>query len=366
MNLFKKVGVGAAAFAALLSATAGASATSIKVEEIASGLKNPWGIAFLPNGDSLITERSGGLRKLSKDGTLSGPILGLPEAAVVGQGGLLGLAVHPKFDQNQQVYVCLSIEGDGGRGSEVYRGELKGNALTNVKQIFEMSPKTDTAHHFGCRVVFDNDGFIYISLGDRAMQDESQNKDNHIGTVVRLTDDGKVPSDNPFLQGKAPEVFTYGHRNVQGMTLHPESGKVWTHEHGPKGGDEINILTVSKNYGWPTITYGVNYNGTVITDKTAMEGMEQPLVKYVPSIAPSGMTFYTGDEFPEWKGDLFLGSLKFRYLHHVNMEDGKVVSQQELLKDRNERIRDVVQGPDGALYLLTDAPKGKVLRLTKG
>jgi glucose/arabinose dehydrogenase len=359
--------IGLAAFTASCVFSAHTFATQIKVEELASGLKHPWGMAFLPSGDALITERAGGVRLMSKNGQLSPAISGVPEAAVVGQGGLLGIAVDPDFNSNRHVYICMSVEGEGGRGSEVYKGTLNGASLQNVTQVFEMLPKVDSAHHFGCRIVFDNDGYMFISLGDRgSKKEESQNKDNHIGTVVRLNKDGSVPSDNPFLDGKAPEVFSYGHRNVQGMTLHPQTGEVWTHEHGPKGGDEINILGVGKNYGWPTITYGVNYNGSIITDKTEMDGMEQPLVKYVPSIAPSGMTFYTGDEFPEWKGDVFMGSLKFRHLHHVKMEDGKVVAQNELLTEREDRIRDVVQGPDGALYLLTDAPDGKVLKLTKG
>jgi len=351
--------------ALLASGLTAVSAQALEVEEIAIGLDNPWGIAFLPSGNALITERTGGLRMLSQIGVLSNPIPGLPQQSTVGQGGLMGLAIHPQFAENNYVYVCLSVEVDGKRGSEVHRGKLQGLTLTDVEPIFKMNPKVDKAHHFGCRVVFDNEGYLFISLGDRALQDEAQNLDNHIGTVVRLKDDGGVPSDNPFVTGKAPEIYSYGHRNVQGMTLHPDTGAVWTHEHGPKGGDEINILAAGNNYGWPSITYGVNYNGSVITDDTEMEGMQQPLVKYVPSIAPSGMTFYTGDEFPEWKGDLFIGALKFRHLQHLEMEGSTVISQQELLVDREERIRDVIQGPDGALYVLVDGANGKVLKLTK-
>ncbi|MFQ3206629.1 MAG: glucose/arabinose dehydrogenase [Glaciecola sp.] len=343
-----------------------AMATEIKVEELASGLKNPWSIAFMNNGDALVTERAGGLRLLSKNGELSSPISGLPEASVVGQGGMLGVALHPDFEKNKWVYVCLSIANGEVRGSEVYRGKLTGNKLQNVKEIFVAKPKVDTAHHFGCRLAFDNDKKLFISLGDRTKKDDAQLTSNHFGVVVRVNDDGSVPTDNPFLDGKAPEIFSYGHRNVQGMALHPTSGRVWTHEHGPKGGDEVNILENGDNYGWPTITYGVNYDGSSITDVTEMDKMRQPLTYWVPSIAPSGMTFYTGNEFPEWKGNLFVGSLKFRYLNRMVMDGEKVMEQEALLKDRNERVRDVKQAPDGSIYVLTDEVNGKVLRLTKG
>lgn len=341
-------------------------ATEIKIEELASGLKNPWSIAFMNNGDALVTERAGRLRLLSKNGDLSPAISGLPESSVVGQGGMLGVTMHPDFDDNKWVYVCLSVANGKERGSEVHRGKLVGNALEEVQEIFVANPKLDTGHHFGCRLVFDNDKKLFISLGDRTKQDQAQLSSNHIGVVVRVNDDGSVPSDNPFVDGQAPEVFSYGHRNVQGMALHPASGQIWTHEHGPKGGDEINILAKGGNYGWPKITYGVNYNGTSITDKTEMDGMLQPLTYWVPSIAPSGMAFYTGDEFPEWKGNLLVGSLKFRYLNRMDMDGEKVVKQEELLRERNERIRDVKQAPDGSIYLLTDDANGKILRLTKG
>ena len=340
-------------------------ATSINVEEIAVDLKNPWSIAFMANGDALVTERSGGLRMLTKAGVLGPEISGLPDVAVVGQGGMLGVTLHPEFAQNQLVYVCLSVADGGIRGSEVHRGKLVGNTLENATEIFVAQPKIDSAHHFGCRLVFDNDKKLFISLGDRTKQDESQSTDNHFGVVVRVNDDGSVPADNPFVDGKAPEIFSYGHRNVQGMALHPENGAVWTHEHGPKGGDEVNILAKGDNYGWPKITYGVNYNGSSITDKTAMDGMRQPLTYWDPSIAPSGMAFYTGDQFPEWKGNLLVGSLKFRYLNRLTLDGDKVLAQEELLKERNERIRDVKQAPDGSIYVLTDGVKGKVLRLTK-
>lgn len=360
--MLKQLMISALGFSFAMSAFA----TEINVEEVATGLKNPWGITFMKNGDALVTERAGGLRMLTASGELSEPITGLPEAAVVGQGGMLGVALHPDFDNNQLVYVCLSVADGNVRGSEVHRGKLVGNTLTEVKEIFVAKPKIDSAHHFGCRLVFDADKNLFVSLGDRgSKKEESQNPNNHFGVVVRVKDDGSVPSDNPFVGGQAPEVYSYGHRNVQGMTVNPSNGSVWTHEHGPKGGDEINILSKGDNYGWPTITYGVNYNGSIITDKTEMPGMRQPLTYWDPSIAPSGMDFYTGDVFPEWKGNLFVGSLKFRYLNRIVLDGDKVTSQEPLLKDLNERIRDVKQAPDGSLYVLTDSTNGKVLRLTK-
>ena len=351
--------------AIMLSTGLSVSAADFKVSELATDLVHPWGMAFLPNGDAIVSERGAGIRILSADGKLSELLDGVPEAAIVGQGGYLGVAVDPNFNTNQKVYLCLSVEGDGGRGTEVHVGKLKDAAITMVEPVFIQSPKIDSAHHFGCRMVF-KDAHLYISLGDRgSVKEQAQNTNNHIGSVVRLNLDGSVPSDNPFIEGEAPEIFTYGHRNVQGMVVHPETGDVWTHEHGPKGGDEINIRAKGNNYGGPSMTYGVNYNGSIITDETAMEGMQQPLTYWVPSIAPSGMAFYSGEQFPEWQGDLFVGSLKFRHLHHIKLKGNKVVSQHELLSDRDERIRDVVLGPDGSLYLLTDAPKGKILKLSK-
>jgi glucose/arabinose dehydrogenase len=337
------------------------------VTEVATGLDSPWGIAFLPNGDALVTERSGALRKLSAAGELSEPIPGLPEAVVRGQGGVLGLAVHPDFASNQMVYVCLNVAGEGGAGSEVHAGRLQGNTLVDVKPFFIAQPKVDSGHHFGCRVTFDNNKDVFIALGDRGgFREKAQDPTVHFGKVVRLKEDGSIPQDNPFV-GKdgADDVFTYGHRNLQGMTLHPQTGEIWTHEHGPKGGDEVNILSSGDNYGWPTISYGVNYNDTIITDKTEMEGMRQPLTYWDPSIAPSGMTFYSGDMFGEWKGDLLVGSLKFRHLRRLELdENNKVIAEHEILKDRNERIRDVVEGPDGSIYVLVDGVNGKVLRLS--
>ncbi|MGQ8365011.1 PQQ-dependent sugar dehydrogenase [Glaciecola sp. 1036] len=349
----------------LVCATASAEA-QFTVTEVTDGLKHPWGMAFLPNQDLLITERNGGLRLLSKEGKLSGKISGLPESVQMGQGGNLGIAIDPDFATNNKVYVCSSMAGDGGFGSEVHVGEFTGQELVNVKKVFTALPKKQTPYHFGCRIVFDKQGMMFVSLGERgSFKEEAQNTDNHLGTVVRIHPDGSVPEDNPFVDGQAPEVFTYGHRNVQGMTVHPETGEIWTHEHGPRGGDEVNILSKGDNYGWPEITYGINYNGSIITDKKEMEGMRQPLQYWDPSFAPSGMTFYTGDMFPEWQGDLFIGSLKFMYLKHLKIENGKILGEENLLQDQQARFRDVVQGPDGAIYVLTDSSDGKVLKISK-
>lgn len=336
------------------------------VTELTNDLEGPWGLAFLPNGDMLVTQKTDSLLRLSSTGERLGEVTGLPKQKVSGQGGMLGIAIDPDFSNNQFVYVCLNMSGDGGHGSEVHRGKLVDNTLVDTKAIFIAQPKSRSGYHFGCRVTFDKQGYLFVSLGDRGSRETAQNVNSHNGKVVRIHSDGSIPTDNPFVgKNGLDDIFSYGHRNVQGMTLNSMTGDVWTHEHGPRGGDEINIVSSGDNYGWPVITYGVNYSGTKITDKTEMPGMRQPLVYWDPSIAPSGMTFYTGDMFPEWKGKLFVGSLKFRHLRMLTLKDEKVTKQAELLADRSERIRDVVQGPDGALYVLIDGSNGKVLKLSK-
>ncbi|WP_420347907.1 PQQ-dependent sugar dehydrogenase [Pelagibius sp.] len=336
-----------------------------KVVPLTEGLDHPWGLAFLPDGGMLITERSGDLR-LFKDGRLeSGAVAGVPEVAARGQGGLLDVAVHPSFAENGLIYLSYAGPGEGGASTEVARGRLDGMTLQDVEVIFRATPKSGGTGHFGSRLVFDRDGKLFISLGDRRQIRESQNLGNHIGTVIRLNDDGSVPEDNPFLgqAGALPEIYSYGHRNVQGMTLHPVSGEIWSHEHGPRGGDELNLVKAGANYGWPVITYGIDYSGAIITDKTEAPGMEQPIVYWDPSIAPSGMAFYDGDQFPEWQGDLFIGALAHLHLRRLEMEGGQVVGQESLLTGLNERIRDVRNGPDGYLYVLTDSSNGQLLRL---
>lgn len=337
-----------------------------RIVTLAEGLDHPWGLAFLPDGGLLVTERSGRLR-LFKDGKLqNSPIEGTPEVAAKGQGGLLDVALHPDFAENALVYLSYAGAGDGGAGTEVARGRLEGMELKDLEVIFRAQPKTGGTGHYGSRLVFAGDGSLYISLGDRrSFMKEAQNPANHIGSVIRLNDDGSVPRDNPFLglPGKRPEIFSYGHRNVQGMALHPDTGAVWAHEHGPRGGDEVNLLKPGANYGWPAITYGVDYSGAIISDKTAAPGMEQPVVYWDPSIAPSGMAFYDGHRFPQWQGDLFVGALAHLHLRRLELDGDKVVDQESLLVDFGERIRDVRTGPNGYLYILTDSSDGQLLRL---
>ncbi|MDO6568952.1 PQQ-dependent sugar dehydrogenase [Alteromonas sp. 1_MG-2023] len=335
------------------------------VTELAKELVHPWGMAFLPNGDLLVTERDGGIRRLNKAGELSPRFTNVPSVEANNQGGMLDIAIDPDFETNNTIYFCFSQPGDGGSSSSVAKATLAGDSLSDVETIFSALPLVDNGFHFGCRLAFNADKQLFITLGDRyKYMKEAQNTENHFGTIVRINRDGSVPSDNPFINGKAPEIYSYGHRNVQGITIHPETGEVWAMEHGPKGGDEVNLLSKGANYGWPVITYGIDYSGAVISDKTHSEGMEQPVLYWDPSIAPSGMTFYQGDMFPQWNGDLLVGSLKFTHLRHIEMDGDKPGEQHEYLRDNNARIRDVEVGPKGAIFLLTDAPNGKVLKLT--
>ena len=335
--------------------------------QISDGLERPWGLAFLPNGDMLVTERVGQLR-IIKEGKLERkPISGLPDNIYAsGQGGLLDVILHPDFENNQMIYLSYAGNGEGGAGTEVARGILKDNALHNVETIFVAQPKTHGSNHYGSRMVFAEDGTLFITTGDRYHRLlDAQDPNNHLGTIVRLNDDGSVPEDNPFAkkENHQPEVFSFGHRNVQGVALRPEDQSIWSHEHGPRGGDEVNKLMPGANYGWPSITYGIDYSGAIISEFTHAPGMEQPIVYWDPSIAPCGMTFYSGDRFPEWKGNLFVGALVQQHLRRLELQGDKVVVQEVLLKDM-ARIRDVRTGPDGYLYILTDERKnGKVLRL---
>jgi len=338
---------------------------------LARGLDHPWGMAFLPangpgDGGILITERAGRLR-LFQDGTLQpDPIAGVPEVAARGQGGLLDIALHPDFAGNGLLYLAYAGAEGNEAGTEVARARFDGSALHDLEVIFRAQPKTPGAAHYGGRIAFGPDGKLYVSLGDRrSYMAEAQKLSSHLGGVLRLNDDGSVPDDNPFTgrSDALPEIFTYGHRNVQGMAVHPETGVMWTHEHGPRGGDEVNILQAGANYGWPEITYGIDYSGAIISEKTEAPGMTQPVVYWVPSIAPSGMAFYQGEAFAAWQGDLFVGALAGRHLRRLELDGDKVSGQEELLTDLNERIRDVRNGPDGFLYLLTDSGRGSLIRL---
>jgi glucose/arabinose dehydrogenase len=315
----------------------------------------------------LVTEKAGRLRFVGKDFRLDPqPVSGLPQVTVHGQGGLMEVALHPRFAQNGLVYLSYAARGDDGVGTELARGRLEGRRLENVQVLFRQSPKGTTGQHFGSRIVFDRQGFLYLTLGERGEKERAQKPADHAGSVIRLHDDGRVPQDNPFV-GKAgwkPEKFDLGHRNQQGAALHPVTGVLWTHEHGPQGGDEVNVIRAGANYGWPVITYGVNYViGTKIGEGTAKPGMEQPVHKWVPSIAPSGMAFCTGDKFPKWRGDLFVGALRAELLVRLRLDGEKVVHEERLLKGALGRIRDVRAGPDGFIYLLTDESRAVLARL---
>lgn len=348
----------------------GITDSDINVTTLAEGLVNPWGMVFLPNGDLLVTERAGGIQRLSKDGKLSGRLANVPDVVAQNQGGMLDITIDPDFSKNNTIYFCYSkaseVEGKPGSSSSVAKATLTDSGLDNVEVIFSADSIVDNGFHFGCRLTFDAEKQLYITMGDRyKYMQEAQNTNNHFGTIARINRDGSVPSDNPFVDGDAPEVFSYGHRNVQGVTIHPDTGAVWAMEHGPKGGDEINQIKAGANYGWPVITYGIDYSGDIISDKTHMEGMEQPWVYWDPSIAPSGLTFYSGEMFKEWEGDVLVGSLKFTHLRRIDVQDGKPGEQFEYVRDNQARIRDVEVAPDGAIYLLTDAPNGKILKLTR-
>ena len=337
-----------------------------RVVTVVEGLEHPWGLAFLPDGRMLVTERAGRLR-IIRDGKLEPQaVTGLPQIAQHGQGGLLDVALHPRFAENGLVYLSYAARGSDGVGTEVARGKFAGSRLENVQVIFRQQPKGGTGNHFGSRLVFDRAGLLYITLGDRGEMERAQKPGDHAGSVIRLHDDGRVPADNPFV-GKAgwkPEKYTLGNRNMQGAALHPQTGMLWTHEHGPRGGDEVNVIRAGVNYGWPVITYGANYvTGTKIGEGTAKPGMAQPLHYWVPSIAPSGMAFYSGDKFPRWRGDLFVGALKDQMLVRLRLDGEKVVREERLLKGRLGRIRDVRVGPDGYVYLLTDEAAGVLARL---
>ncbi len=340
-------------------------------ETVATGLESPWGVGFLPGDRFVVTEKPGRIRIVAKDGKPGAPLAGLPTIAAGGQGGLLDVLVDTEFRSNRTLYFCFSEPDAGGSANStaLARARLSSDdtRLENLQIIFSQKPKVASRAHFGCRIVDGGDGTLYLTLGDRfSRKEDAQRLDNHLGKIVRIRKDGSVPDDNPFAgrPGPLPEIWSYGHRNGQGATLGPD-GRLWMTEHGPQGGDEINIAQAGRNYGWPVITYGENYGGGKIGDGiTAKEGMEQPLHYWVPSIATSGMAFLTSDRYgAAWKGNLFVGSLKFGYLDRIELKNGKVVAEHKLLEDGRARIRDVKQGPDGLLYVLTDESNGKLLRL---
>jgi glucose/arabinose dehydrogenase len=341
---------------------------TIRLDTVAKGFNIGWGMAFLPDGEMLVTERDGRLFRISKNKKLQ-TIGGVPEVLSQGQGGLLDIILHPNFKNNQVLYISYSKpkkENDVLLSTTaVTRAVLKNNKLTDQKIIFEALPYFRTKHHYGCRMVFGKDGYLYITVGDRGNEKEfPQSLNNYNGKTHRVKEDGSIPSDNPFVKtsGAVPSIYSYGHRNQQGMDVHPKTGEVWAHEHGPRGGDEINIDKKGKNYGWPVISYGINYNGKIITNKTAMEGMEQPLLYWIPSIGPSGMAFVKGNKYKGWEGNLVAGSLRFKYLNRCQLKGNKVVHEEILFKNIG-RLRDVRMAPDGYIYISVENP-GVILRLT--
>jgi aldose sugar dehydrogenase len=313
----------------------------------------------------LVTERPGRLRLLGTDGRLSEPLDGMPEVYARGQGGLLDVALDPRFAENRLVYFSFAEAGDGAAGTAVARGRFGESGLEEVRVIYRQQPKAGGGAHFGSRLVFARDGTLFVTQGDRNAKQPAQDLQSHIGKVVRINTDGSVPRDNPFVgrAGVRPEIWSWGHRNAQGAALNPATGKLWTIEHGARGGDEVNVVEAGKNYGWPVITYGVDYSGAKIGEGTHRQGMEQPIFYWDPSIAPSGAVFYTGDKFPGWRGNLFTGALKDQLLSRLVLDGEKVVREERMLQGMQQRIRDVRQGPDGFLYLLTDESDGRVLRV---
>ena len=365
------IAVLSAAPAAAVDAAYDTEKGRIRVQTVAEGLSHPWGLAFLPDGRMLVTERGGRLRLVGPKGELSGPVDGVPEVDARGQGGLLDVAVDPSFVQSRLVYLSYSEAGDGGNSTAVARGRLSedGSRLTGLEVVFSQQPKLDSTMHFGSRLVFDRQGHLFVTLGERSkaqFRGQAQQLDSHLGKVVRIWPDGSVPEDNPFAgrRDARPEIWSLGHRNIQGAALNPDTGVLWVNEHGPRGGDEINIPEAGKNYGWPVVSHGVNYDGSPVgTGKREAPGMAGPVHHWTPSIGVSGMAFYTADAVPGWRGDVFVGGLAIPKLVRLERDGDRITGSEDLLTDLDLRIRQVVQGPDGALYLLTDESDGRILRV---
>lgn len=349
--------------------TFASSAGALEVQTIATGLVNPWSLAFLPDGRMLVTERPGRMRIVTAEGQISPPLTGVPEVWASGQGGLLDVVTDRSFADNSTIYFCFAERAGSGGRTAVAAARLDANAgrLNDLKIIFRQDGPLSSGNHYGCRIAQGKDGNLFVTLGEHfTYRDQAQNLGNHLGKLIRIAPDGSVPSDNPFVgrDGARPEIWSYGHRNEQGLAFNPASGDLWEIEHGPRGGDEVNIIGKGKNYGWPVIGFGIDYNGAKIHDGTARAGMEQPIKYWVPSIAPSGMTFYTGALFPAWRGSLFSGALAGQMLVRLSLNGNAVTGEERLLQNLNERIRDVRQGPDGALWLLTDNSAGRILRVS--
>jgi len=334
------------------------------IDTITAELKNPWGIAFLPDGRTLITERAGEIRIVKDGKLLEEKIQGLPSPIYVkGQSGLLDIVLHPDYANNGWIYFSYSKQLADSGGTVIARAKIEGNNLTNLEELFSVQPLTSSEVHFGSRIAFDGKGYMFFTSGERGKKENAQDLGNHLGKVLRLHDDGKVPTDNPFVNtpGAKPEIWSYGHRNLQGLYYDKAAGILWEHEHGPRGGDELNIVEKGKNYGWPVITYGINYDSTIITDLKEKEGMEQPVRYWVPSIAPCGLTMVTSDKYPNWKGNLLVGALSHQLIARVEVADKKFVAEERLI-EKIGRVRAVVESPDGYIYVATENP-GKLLRL---
>src|SRR5215207_2493512 len=347
----------------------GSSAGELEVRTIARGLVNPWARAFLSDGTMLVTERPGRMRIVTSEGQVSSPLKGVPEVWASGQGGLLDVAADKSYAQNKTVYFCFAERTGGGGRTAVASAKLAdGNGrLDDVKIIFRQQGPLSSGNHYGCRIAQADDGNLFVTLGDHfAARDQAQALGDHLGKVIRITTDGSAAAGNPFIgrAGAKPEIWSYGHRNGQGLAIDPASGELWEIEHGPRGGDEVNVIGKGKNYGWPVIGYGIDYSGAKIHESTAKDGMEQPVKYWVPSIAPSGMLFYTGKLFPKWTGSLFSGALAGKMLVRLQLNGNAVTGEERLLQNLHERIRDVRQGPDGALWLLTDSSAARILRVS--
>jgi aldose sugar dehydrogenase len=344
--------------------------TAFQLREVVTGLERPWSLAFLPNGDMLVTERPGRLRRIGTDGKVSAPIAGLPAIYVDGQAGLLDVVLSPTFAEDKLVYVSFAEPNLRGNkaGTAVARGRLDGDALRDVEVIYRQEPKLSSGTHVGSRLVFDDAGHLFITHGDNRAAESAQALDQLAGKLVRVRPDGSVPDDNPLVgrSGARPEIWSYGHRNMQGAALHPVTRRIWTSEHGPMGGDELNIPEPGLNYGWPVITHGRDYNGTAVNGSVgkAAEGMQQPHHVWDVSPGLSGMLFYSGKAFPQWKGNLFLGALAKSALIRLELDGDRIVREERLFEGRGLRVRDVREGPDGAIYILVDEDDGKLMKLT--
>lgn len=333
------------------------STHNFKIEVLAEGLENPWSMAFLPDGRILLAERSGKLR-IFENGQLSKEsVAGLPVIWAHGQGGLLDVVLHPEYEKNGWIYLAYSTNEGAIGSTAIARAKLEGNSLVQLEELFRGAPFTELQYHFGCRIVFENENTFYFTIGDRGVMNNAQTLANHNGKVMRLHADGSIPADNPYVgvEGAKAEIWNYGHRNIQGMALHPVTKELWTHEHGPKGGDEINIEQKGANYGWPKATFGINYDGTIITTDTTFPGMTDPIHYWVPSIAPCGMDFVNSDIYPNWKNNLLVGALAGRQIQRLVLDGSKVVYTEKLLEEF-ARFRDIRQGPDGYIYVLTEGP----------